>query len=182
MDIAKAERVKRIHDIFMLLMRISKRWLAQRLQIYGLTFPQFVTLAALAVHQQACTMSDLTNVTFQDPPTTTGIIDRLVKMKLVQRTRSETDRRVVLVKSSEAGIELINQIEQSLMQDTLPGYDLLTDEELATVEQLLGRLLRIHLTQYMSIEQANLDAEIEKLEHFVKDPIYYQKLENEKNT
>lgn len=161
-------------------MRISKRWFVQRLQSSGLTLPQFVTLATLVAHKKACTMTDLTNVTFQDPPTTTGIIDRLVKTHLVRRTRSETDRRVVLVQATQAGIELINQIEETLMQEALPTYDTLTDDELATLEQLLGRLLRVHLKQTNSLQEADIDAELEKLELFIKDPIAYMKLETEK--
>lgn len=179
---SKADRVKRIHDIFMQLMQVSKRWLVQRLQAFGLTPPQFITLAALAAHQQACTMSDITNVTFQDPPTTTGVIDRLVKMDLVERTRSKTDRRVVLVQATQAGIELIEQIEAKLMESATPTYTLLTEEELDTFERLLKRLLRAHLQQYKSLSGSALDAEVEKLERFVKDPISYSKLEGSTTT
>jgi DNA-binding MarR family transcriptional regulator len=175
---SREEHIQRIHDTFMLLMRLSKRWFVQRLQSYGLTLPQFMTLAALAAHEEACTMSDLTNVTFHDPPTMTGVIDRLVKTKLVQRTRSETDRRVVLVKATPTGIDLTNEIKESLMQETLTSYKMLTDEELVTLEQLLRRLLRMHLGQYTSLQ--DVDAEIEKLEHFTKDPINYMKLVNTK--
>lgn len=166
----------------MLLMRVSTRWFVQRLQAYNLTLPQFVTLAALAAHKQACTMSALTNVTFQDPPTTTGIIDRLVKSDLVERTRSEADRRVVLVQATPAGVDLIGRIEENLTQEALPGYAMLSDDELTTFEHLLGHLLRVHLKRFMSLPEANIDAEIEKLEFFVKDPISYLKLENERIT
>jgi DNA-binding MarR family transcriptional regulator len=177
---AKEEQIKRIHDNFILLMRVVKRWFVQELQSFNLTVPQFITLAALAAHRQPCPMSDLTNVTFVDAPTMTGVIDRLVRMRLVQRTRSEMDRRVVLVRATQPGIELIGQIEQSLMQRMLVGYAQLSDEELTSYEHLLRRLLRIHLGQYMSLQDADLDAEIEKLEQFMRDPITYTKLENEK--
>ncbi len=176
---SKEERIKRIHDTFMLVMRISKRWLVQRLQSFGLTFPQFTTLATLVAHKQACTMSDLTNVTFHDPPTMTGIIDRLVKMNLVQRTRSKTDRRVVLVQAAPTGIDLVDQIKEDV-QEVLIGYAALTDDELASLERLLGHLLRMHLGQFMSLPNADLDAKIEELENFISDPICYMKLVNEK--
>ena len=57
MNSIKTEKIKRIHDTFMLLTRISKRWFVQRLQTYGLTLPQFVTLAALAAHRRPASMS-----------------------------------------------------------------------------------------------------------------------------
>ncbi len=178
LTISKEDRIKSIHNNFMLLMRASKRWFGEHLQTFGLTFPQFISLAALAAHKEPCTMSDVTNVTFQDPPTTTGVIDRLVKMKLVQRTRSQTDRRVVLVQATKTGVDLIEEIEGRLMTEATPTYALLTDEELGTFEYLLRRLLRVQLQNFMSIPDSAIDAELEKLEHFVNDPIAYSKLEN----
>lgn len=175
-------QIKRIHDTFTMFMRISKRWFVQHLQSFGLTLPQFITLATLAAHQQACTMSDLTNVTFQDPPTTTGIVDRLVKSSLIQRTHSQIDRRVVLVEATPAGIDLVNQIEQSLTEAAIPTFSILNGEELANFEYLLGRLMRAHLQQFMAIKDEDVDAEIEKMKQFVKDPIAYMKLEVEKTS
>ena len=162
----------------MLLMRLSKRWVIQQLQAFGLTLPQFVTLAALAAYKQPCTMSDLTNATIQDAPTTTGVVDRLIKMDLVERTRSQTDRRVVLVKVTQPGLDLMVKIEQKLMQEAVPVYAILTEEELVIFEHLLRRLLRANMQQFMSVEGADIDAELEKLEQFVTDPISYAKLEN----
>ena len=78
----REERIKTLKNAFHALMWIAMRQFSQRLQSFGLTHPQFITLASLTAHEQACTMRDLTNVTFQDPPTMTGIVDRLVKIKL----------------------------------------------------------------------------------------------------
>ncbi len=177
---SKKERIKRIHNSFVALTLIAKRRFAQRLQSFGVTQPQFSTLAALAAHQKACTMSDLTNVTFQDAPTMTGIINRLVKMELVQRTRSETDRRVVLVQIAPAGGELVKQIEEKTFHDDFIGYAALTDDDLTALEQLLRYLLRMYIGQYKSLENDYLDAEIEKLQHFMSDPIHHMKLEDNK--
>lgn len=175
---SRKERIKRIHDAFMMLILIAKRRSARQLQSFGLTHPQFITLAALAGHQRACTMSDLTEFTFQDAPTMTGIIDRLIKMKLVQRTRSETDRRVVLVQVTPAGNDLVNQIEQKILHDDFSGYAALADEDLTALEQLVRYLLRMHVGRYKSLADADLDAELEKLQLFMSDPIYYMKLED----
>src|ERR1700752_1318297 len=125
---SREERIKTIHDAFFALMWISKRQFAQRLQTFGLTHPQFITLATLTAHKKACTMSDLINVTFQDAPTMTGVIDRLVKMQLVERTRSETDRRVVLVEVTPAGSGLVQQIDEQMLCDATTGFARLTDE------------------------------------------------------
>jgi hypothetical protein len=110
----------------------------------------------------------------------TGIIDRLVKMKLVQRFRSEADRRLVLVQVTNAGIDLVQNIKEDAIHHDMKVYGALTDEELATYEQLLRYLLRAYVGQFTSLQGDDLDAEIEKLQHFRNDPIYYMKLEKEK--
>jgi len=177
---SREERIKAIHDAFIALMWISKRQFAHRLQAFGLTIPQFMTLATLTAHKEACTMSDLINVTFQDAPTMTGVIDRLLKMQLVERTRSETDRRVVLVQVAPTGIDLVKQIEEQTLCDTTSGFATLTDEDLTALEQLLRYMLRMLIGRYTSSADADLDAEIEKLRLFKHDPIHYAKLENDK--
>ncbi|GAB4430819.1 MAG: hypothetical protein Kow0031_11780 [Anaerolineae bacterium] len=178
----RTDQLRRIHTSFMMLMHVSKRWFAQRLQSYGLTLPQFVALAALAGHQHPCTMSDLTSVTFHDAPTMTGVIDRLVKMKLVQRTRSETDRRVVLVYTTQAGVELVQEIETNVFNEMSNGYRIFSDNQLADLEQILHSMLRVQLMQQSALDNSQLDAEIEKLRQFVQDPINYVKSENGKFT
>jgi DNA-binding MarR family transcriptional regulator len=181
LSLSREERIKAITDRFVSLMWIAKRHYAHWLQSFGLTHPQFFTLAALVGHKEACTMRDLTEVLFQDPPTTTGVIDRLVKMKLVERTRSETDRRVVLVQVTPAGVELFHRIKKEGMEQDLKIYEALSDEELANYEQLLKHLLWTFVSQHTSLQGADLDAEVEKLQQFKNDPIhYYKKLEKEK--
>ena len=168
-------RIKTIKDIFVSLMWVAARQFSQRVQSFGLTHPQFIVLATLVAHKQACTMRDLTNVTFQDPPTMTGIVDRLVKIKLIKRTRSESDRRVVLVEATLAGAELVKQIEEASINDDIRGFSKFSDKELDNLEQSLRYLLRMHVGRYAALRGAELDAEIEKLQNFRNDPIQYMK-------
>jgi DNA-binding MarR family transcriptional regulator len=177
--LSREERIKALDEAFISLMWIAKQQISQRLQRFGLTHPQFIVLVMLAAHQQACTMRDLTSVTFQDPPTMTGIIDRLVKMKFVRRTRSETDRRVVLVEVTEPGNELVKKIEEERLQDAITGYAAFTDDDLTALEELLRYIIRMQIGRYKSLENADLDAEIEKLRLFKSDPIHYTKLETQ---
>lgn len=176
----REERIKAIHDAFIALMWISRRQFVQRLQSFGLTHPQFVALAVLVAHKQPCPMSDLIAVTLQDAPTMTGIVDRLVKMGLAERTRSEVDRRVVLVQSSPAGTELVNQIETQTLNEAQCNFANMSDEELSHYEELLQRILQMHVGRYTSPQEADLEAEINKLRLFKSDPIRYAKLENNK--
>jgi DNA-binding MarR family transcriptional regulator len=111
----------------------------------------------------------------------TGIVDRLVRMKLVERTRSETDRRVVLVRATEDGVKLIQQIQAEIMDEELKMYSALTDNDLTALERLLKQKLRLHAGQYRSLPDEAMDAELERLQRFINDPIQYSKLESEVN-
>lgn len=172
----RKERIKRIRDTFIMLVWTAARQFSQELQEFGLTLPQFVALVSLVARKHPCTMSDLTKITLQDPPTMTGIVDRLIKMQLVQRTRSETDRRIVLVQATPAGVELVKQI-RNRMDDKISDSGVFTDNEIADPDQLLGYfeqlveyILRLHLKRRHSLGDADLDTEIEKLRLFLRDP------------
>ena len=53
----------------------------------------------------------------------------------------------------------------------------LNEDELSGLEQLLYYILRMHLAKDKKMsDSADLDAEIEKLQHFMSDPIYYMQL------
>lgn len=168
----RIEHIKRISGTFMLLMWIAKRHFFQLLQPFGLTPPQLMALTALATHQAPCKMSDLTSLTFHDPPTMTGIIDRLLKMGLVERFHSEADRRVVLVKASPQGVELAKQIHENLVNVSLAFYEILTDEQLIEMELVFNSILQ-QVVKRLSIEGEALDSEVEKLRSLICDPLAY---------
>jgi DNA-binding MarR family transcriptional regulator len=176
---SRRERIRRIRDTFIMLVWTAARQFSQELQDFGLTLPQFVALASLVAYTHPCMMSELTKVTLQDPPTMTGIIDRLLKMKLVQRTRSEADRRVVLVQATPAGIELLKRVRDEALEGVMSDYlDLAANnDELADLdrlleffEQSLEYVLRVHLKRRHSLGDVNLEAEIEKIQLFLRDP------------
>ncbi|MDM8519269.1 MarR family transcriptional regulator [Anaerolineales bacterium HSG6] len=177
----RRERIISIRDAFISLMWTAQRQFSIRLQPFGLTKPQFMALSALAAHNQPCTMGDLREVTFQDGPTMTGIINRLIKMGYVERTRSQVDRRVVLVQVADAGIEVVKQIEQEALHDDLCGYAALNDDELTNMEQLLTYTLRMYLRRYMASQNVDVEETLKKLKMFKKDPIYYAKMHNGKH-
>jgi DNA-binding MarR family transcriptional regulator len=178
--VSREERIRLIKDVFHYLTWVAMRQFSQLLQPFGLTAPQYFVLAALSAHHQACTMRDLISVAFEDPPTMTGIIDRLVKMSLVERTRSDADRRLVLVQSTPIGVDLVHQIQEQMVKNTLTGYTGLSDDELLELEQLLTYKLRMYLQRYKTIEHTDLEVEMDKIRQFMRDPIHYSKLENEK--
>jgi MarR family transcriptional regulator, organic hydroperoxide resistance regulator len=139
-----------VASLVMTLGWMERRHFAQGLSTRGLTIPQFFTLVIIHSCERGCTMGTLADETHQCSATMTGIVDRLLKMKLVERTRDENDRRLVLVTLTKAGREILrNALDERLERlravlkhidtdrrayavQTLKLYVTLTEEELAT--------------------------------------------------
>lgn len=80
-------------------LRVTRNMSRQFRNYFGqldLTFPQALVLTILG-EEGAMPISRLAQQTGNANSTVSGIIDRLEKMKLVERVRSEEDRRVIYV-------------------------------------------------------------------------------------
>jgi len=176
----RAERIARITTAFRMLIWINMRRLWRLLQGFGLTHPQFITLLALSRHPFPCPMNGLTAALMHDAPTMTGIVDRLVKMGLVERTRSETDRRLVLVQVTPAGADLVRQIDQKFTEDDFFGYAALSNEELGHLEKLLNHVLRMHVRRYATAENVHAHIDFDEMETLLRDPIAYVRQDDRK--
>jgi len=170
------ERARCLFEQFMLLIWFAFRNLTQRLQRYGLTHPQFITLASLVQHGQPANMRQLANVALQDAPTLTGIVNRLVKMGLVRRTRSEDDRRVVLVEATDDGIDLIGTIHRNLQSERSLGFGRFTTEEhLGKLEAFLDELLAIQIEANDNFPAKDINTAKGWLKKFSEDPLEFVK-------
>ncbi|MCK4661187.1 MAG: winged helix-turn-helix transcriptional regulator [Phycisphaerae bacterium] len=82
---------------------------------HGLTGPQLATLQAAAYLGEASTGA-LARAVHLSGPTVTGILDRMAKRGLVERTRNGQDRRSVTVTLTRSGREVL-AVAPSLLQD-----------------------------------------------------------------
>jgi DNA-binding MarR family transcriptional regulator len=64
-------------------------------------------------------------------------MDKLCDKKLIERTRCEEDRRVVYVKISNEGLEMLATIDDA---KSMPFLEKLTEEEAATLSNLLDKI------------------------------------------
>ncbi len=81
----------------------------------GLTGPQLAVLRE-ATRSGPLRIGELARALHLSQPTVTGILDRLEKRGLVERTRPQNDRRTVNVNATLAGQELLDRAP-SLLQD-----------------------------------------------------------------
>ena len=94
------EQIKRILHTYL---RVTQHMNRQFRTYFGqldLTFPQALVLTALG-EEGSMPISRLAQYTGSANSTVSGIVDRLEKLGLAQRQRSETDRRVIYVSATD---------------------------------------------------------------------------------
>jgi|TARA_B100001105_G_C22347836_1_gene424307 DNA-binding MarR family transcriptional regulator len=75
----------------------------------GITYTQYLVLLVLW-ESKNCSIKEIAKVLKLDSPTITPIVQKLEKMDLVKRVRSDKDERVVLVFLTKTGIDLESQV------------------------------------------------------------------------
>ena len=83
------------------------------LQPYGLTTTQYNVLRILrGAGEEGSTCSGISERLLAFDPDVTRLLDRLEKVQLVQRSRSTTDRRVVMTTITPGGLELLAKLDE----------------------------------------------------------------------
>jgi DNA-binding MarR family transcriptional regulator len=114
--------------LFQIVADVEKR-LQAHMAAHNLTPPQFYVLKALVEQGMQCSIGDIARELHLTSATMTGIINRLEAMDpaLVNRSRSEADRRSVTVTLTEAGMERFMAVQAGLMAHVAEMLDLLDD-------------------------------------------------------
>ena len=97
-----------------------------------LTFPQTMVLSLLGF-QGSMPISELAASIGSANSTISGVLDRLERMDLVQRIRSEEDRRVVYVSTTDHFAEVQQELVASLESGVPGALNRLGSEELSQV-------------------------------------------------
>jgi DNA-binding MarR family transcriptional regulator len=109
---------------------------------YGVTLPQFNILRILrGQHPKPATVAMLIERMLDKTSNASRIVDKLEEKKLVTRTVCPANRRAVDIRITEAGLALLQQVDESHLTDfRQSGLDTLTDEELKQLNYLLDKL------------------------------------------
>ncbi len=105
----------------------------------SLTFPQ--TMALTLLHEEGpMPISNLASATGSANSTISGVVDRLEKVGLIQRIRSEQDRRVIYVATTEKFEQLYAEAASNVLGDFESLVSNLGEEDLQQVEKGLSIL------------------------------------------
>jgi DNA-binding MarR family transcriptional regulator len=107
----------------------------------GLTLPQAAVMWALRAIGGRATMSEIARLTFQSAATVTGIVDRLADAGLVERERDRDDRRVIYVRTTQAGVVKLEEIDVERRRQMAQMTMTLTDEELDQLNGIMSKLI-----------------------------------------
>lgn len=119
-------------------------WIRSRFETfikpYGISMQQFNILRILNGADEWLNMHDLRKRMVEKSPNTTRLCDKLVHKELIDRRRGETDRRVVFLRISQEGRDLLARIDES-GHDSFTGFmNNISDEEARVISDMLDKL------------------------------------------
>lgn len=127
-------------DILHAYLQVSRRITEKFRLIYGklnLTYPQSIVLAILEA-DGPMPISALAEAAGSANSTISGVVDRLEKMNLVQRTRSDADRRVIYVSVTDQFHNYFSELSSTAADEFELALKTLTPEEVDTVRRGLA--------------------------------------------
>ena len=77
-------------------------------------------------------------------PGITRLIDRLERKELVERVRSDADRRVVYCQVTDSGLQLLSDLDEIVSRADQAAVEALSEEELGRLVELLDRIRAWH--------------------------------------
>lgn len=147
MDIGKAIKQKKFESPqqkAMINILFTYNWIIDKASVvfkdFDITLQQYNVLRILrGRHQQAVCVGDIKEVMLDKNPDLTRLCDRLVSKELIEREMNPDNRRQVLVKITEKGLELLKTIEPVMKKQTsfLSNLD---DKNAEKLSDLLDKL------------------------------------------
>lgn len=107
---------------------------------HGITGQQYNVLRILRGAEEALPILEIGDRMVTVVPAITGLIDRLEKQQLVRRTRSEADRRVIMVTILSKGLKLLNDLDKPVVELNRLLLDHMDDKELKQAVKLLEKM------------------------------------------
>lgn len=107
------------------------------LKPFKITVQQYNILRILRGAKEAITVNTVRERMIEKSPNATRLMDKLSDKKLIERTRCKNDRRVVFIKISDGGLQLLNKIA---MEDFNKQLSKLSIEEAQLLNSLLDKI------------------------------------------
>ena len=133
----------RLADFVLFTQRSCILNLSTELNRGNVSFPQFFLLAYLS-SEEYLTMSDIAKKMGHSTAAATGLVDRIEKLGYVERIHAAEDRRKIMVRITQKGVELVSRMRKEIASD-LANILSSMDEEVADTVEHTKRAIRSRL-------------------------------------
>lgn len=144
-ELIKQERFTSISHETLLNVIVTSNWILSEMSAmmapFGVTPAQYNVLRILrGSHPATLTCSEIGERLLDRTPDVTRLLNRLERAGLINRERSDIDRRIVEVGITEAGLELLKKMDKDIeeLQDSITYH--LTAKEQKQLVDLLERM------------------------------------------
>lgn len=110
------------------------------LKPYQISLQQFNILRILRGADDWVSMNQIRELMIDKFPNTTRLSDKLLDKGLIERKRSEVDRRTVYLSITPKGLDLLKAIDNDENTDYLNCMDRITEEEAKQFSEILDKL------------------------------------------
>lgn len=120
---------------------VEESWLSYLKQTEGISLSQYNILRILrGARPTAVRSSEIADRMIYRDPDVTRLVDRLIKQGLAQRELDDDDRRVVLVRITEAGLALLGRLDEPIRLQTRAVMEGLSQQKLRELCGLLDEV------------------------------------------
>jgi DNA-binding MarR family transcriptional regulator len=113
--------------------------MADALKAYGVTGTQYNVLRILrGAGQSGLCRYEISDRMVNQVPDVTRLLDRLESSGLIERERDNDDRRHVLTRITDAGLELLDKLDEPVQELHRKQLGHLSQEQLSTLIELLA--------------------------------------------
>lgn len=127
------------------------------LSAFGLSNEQYNVLRILrGAGENGLPTLEISSRMLSRSPNVTRLLDKLIAKKLVRRSRTKEDRRVVIVSVSPQGLELLKHLD-GVVDNVFNNFPSATNAEIETMVNVLDRIrehMAVKTTAELSLEKA----------------------------
>ncbi len=123
----------RLADFVLFTQRSCILNLSTKLNKGNVSFPQFFLLAYLS-SEEYLTMSDIAKKMGHSTAAATGLVDRLEKLGYVERVHAAEDRRKIMVRITQKGVELVSKMRKEIATDLAGLLSEMDEDQVESVE------------------------------------------------
>jgi MarR family transcriptional regulator, organic hydroperoxide resistance regulator len=147
----KQPAISEIMQSFRRIFRAIQQYSEEVLKEFGVTGPQLWLLKTLR-ERDGASVGELSQKMYLHISTVSGIIDRLEEKGYVVRKRGMKDRRVVIIRLTPGGKNIISRAPEPAQGKLLHGLQKLSHQEVIELQEALRKIVDMMEVEYLNVK------------------------------